>query len=377
MGEVYQAHDLKLRRDVALKLLSPALATSEEHLLRFEREARAASALNHPHICTIYDVGQAPEADGRPYLVMELLRGITLYEAMAAGPLSVPTVDRPRRADRRRARRRARRRHHPSRSEAGQRLRDRARRRQAARFRPRRGDRRRRRRIVERQPAGGPLDQPRHRGRHGALHVAGAGARRSARSPHRHLLARPRALRDAHRPPRVRGPIDHRHRRRDPARVAAGPRRRRRVGGAARSSGKLVARMLEKDREKRPATAAEVAARLRAVQSGSMAGREYAATSAGSVVGTRRRWISSRTSTAGRRRLSRRRDRVLRPERGARAGQDPRCHHGRGPADAVRARRLRRVHVVSRRGARRRRRASRCCSPISPTRRARRCSTAR
>ena len=92
MGEVYQAHDLKLRRDVALKLLSPALAGSEEHLMRFEREARAASALNHPHICTIYDVGQAPEADGRPYLVMELLRGITLYEAMAAGPLAVGTV---------------------------------------------------------------------------------------------------------------------------------------------------------------------------------------------------------------------------------------------------------------------------------------------
>jgi tetratricopeptide (TPR) repeat protein len=92
MGEVYQAHDLKLRRDVALKLLSPALATSEEHLLRFERESRAASALNHPHICTIYDVGQAPEADGRPYLVMELLRGNTLYEAMAAGPMPVATV---------------------------------------------------------------------------------------------------------------------------------------------------------------------------------------------------------------------------------------------------------------------------------------------
>ena len=92
MGEVYQAHDLKLRRDVALKLLSPALASSAEHLMRFEREARAASALNHPHICTIYDVGQAPEAEGRPYLVMELLRGITLYEAMATGPLAVPTV---------------------------------------------------------------------------------------------------------------------------------------------------------------------------------------------------------------------------------------------------------------------------------------------
>ena len=92
MGEVYQAHDLKLRRDVALKLLSASLASSAEHLTRFEREARAASGLNHPHICTIYDVGQAPEADGRPYLVMELLRGITLYEAMAAGPLSVQTV---------------------------------------------------------------------------------------------------------------------------------------------------------------------------------------------------------------------------------------------------------------------------------------------
>ena len=92
MGEVYHAHDLKLRRDVALKLLSPALATSEEHLLRFEREARATSALNHPHICTIFDVGQAPEADGRPYLVMELLRGVTLYEAMSSGPLSVSTV---------------------------------------------------------------------------------------------------------------------------------------------------------------------------------------------------------------------------------------------------------------------------------------------
>ena len=86
MGEVYQAHDLKLGREVALKLLSPALATSQEHLLRFEREARAASALNHPHICTVYDVGQAPEADGRPYLVMELLRGQTLFEVMASRP---------------------------------------------------------------------------------------------------------------------------------------------------------------------------------------------------------------------------------------------------------------------------------------------------
>ena len=92
MGEVYQAHDLTLHRDVALKLLSPALATSEEHLARFQREARAASGLNHPNICTIYDIGQAAEADGRPYLVMELLRGFTLYEGLASGPLAVGTV---------------------------------------------------------------------------------------------------------------------------------------------------------------------------------------------------------------------------------------------------------------------------------------------
>jgi eukaryotic-like serine/threonine-protein kinase len=92
MGEVYQAHDLKLHRDVAVKLLSTSLAASEENLLRFEREARAASGLNHPHICTIYDVGQAPEADNRPYLVMELLRGTTLAEMLASGPIPVPVA---------------------------------------------------------------------------------------------------------------------------------------------------------------------------------------------------------------------------------------------------------------------------------------------
>ena len=92
MGEVYQAHDLKLHRDVAVKLLSPALAASDEHLRRFTREARVASSLNHPNICTIYDVGQAAEAGDRPYLVMELLRGMTLFEVLAAGPLSAGTV---------------------------------------------------------------------------------------------------------------------------------------------------------------------------------------------------------------------------------------------------------------------------------------------
>jgi predicted Zn-dependent protease len=92
MGEVFQALDRKLHREVALKLLSPALASSDEHLRRFEREARAASALNHPNICTIYDVGHAPEAENRPYLVMELVRGLTLYEVLASGPIAIRTV---------------------------------------------------------------------------------------------------------------------------------------------------------------------------------------------------------------------------------------------------------------------------------------------
>src|SRR5512132_2198702 len=72
MGEVYRAHDEKLNRDVALKILSSDLASSSEHLRRFEQEARAASALNHPNIVAIYDVGQS---QGLSYIAMELVEG--------------------------------------------------------------------------------------------------------------------------------------------------------------------------------------------------------------------------------------------------------------------------------------------------------------
>jgi Tol biopolymer transport system component len=89
MGEVYRAHDTRLGRDVALKVLAPQLAAVPEVRTRFEREARTISQLNHPHICTLYDVGHH---EGTDYLVMELLEGETLAQRLEKGPLPVAEV---------------------------------------------------------------------------------------------------------------------------------------------------------------------------------------------------------------------------------------------------------------------------------------------
>jgi eukaryotic-like serine/threonine-protein kinase len=89
MGEVYRAKDSRLGREVAVKVLPQHLTDSPEVRARFEREARTVSSLNHPHICTLHDVGQEGTTD---YLVMELVEGETLAARLERGPLTIPEV---------------------------------------------------------------------------------------------------------------------------------------------------------------------------------------------------------------------------------------------------------------------------------------------
>src|ERR1700690_2914657 len=89
MGEVYRARDTRLDRIVAVKILPSHLSENAEARQRFDREARTVSSLNHPNICTLYDVGHQ---DGIDFLVMEYLEGETLADRLRKGPLPIDQV---------------------------------------------------------------------------------------------------------------------------------------------------------------------------------------------------------------------------------------------------------------------------------------------
>src|ERR1019366_944946 len=89
MGEVYRAHDSRLGRDVAVKVIPASLASDASRVSRFQQEARAAAALNHPNILAVYDIGTHDQC---PYIVSELLEGQSLRDRLRDGPLPIRKV---------------------------------------------------------------------------------------------------------------------------------------------------------------------------------------------------------------------------------------------------------------------------------------------
>ncbi len=199
MGEVYSARDARLHRSVAIKVLPAEFSRVPDRVARFSQEAKAAAALNHPGVVSIFDVGLEGDVT---YVVSELLEGETLRALLSRGKLS-----------RKRAGdlaaqmasghgRRASEGHHPSRSEARERLHHARGAREDSRLRPRAAARARRVAAgVDRGYDGRHV--ARHGARHRRLYGARAGARRTGRSSQRHLRVRRGVLRDARRSSRV------------------------------------------------------------------------------------------------------------------------------------------------------------------------------
>ena len=219
MGEVYRARDTRLEREVAVKVLSRDLTSSQIARERFQREARTIAALHHPHICAIYDVGETPEHQA--FIVMEFLQGETLEERLRKGPLDAPGFAGDRDCPGRRARCGACRRNRSSRHQTGECLSD-GMGPEAARLR-RRQDGAASRWCELRHPNGrrtADVDRRRGRGRHARVHVAGAAARRRGRRTNGRVLARACPLPDGNRTSRLRRGDWRRRRGRNPSRAA-------------------------------------------------------------------------------------------------------------------------------------------------------------
>lgn len=198
MGEVYRARDMRLARDVAVKILPRAFTADADRLARFDREAHALAALNHPNIATIHGV---EDSEGIPALVMELVPGNTLAERLTAGAMPVPEAFAGWTSDRRRARRRPREGDRPPGSEALQYQDHIDRPCEGPGLRPGQGGTERRRRGGSRRVHNDRgCDMQGADRRYGRLHESGAGARPAHRQAHRHLGVRVRPLRDAYGP---------------------------------------------------------------------------------------------------------------------------------------------------------------------------------
>ena len=232
MGQVFRARDPRLNREVAVKLLPPEYSADPVRKQRFEQEARAIAALNHPGIVSIYDVG-----DG--WMVTELVEGETLRTSpahhAAGGGRGRP--------DRRSAGGGSRNRHQPSRSEAGKRAAHARRPHENSGFRPGQDGHARRCRPNTAKPQ--HVDQPRRAHRNARVHVAGAGPRPGIRLPVRYLQPGPDAVRTAGRQARVsgrlRGGSDARHRGRGSSGIA-GRACRTACGGSSSAASRRIRR---------------------------------------------------------------------------------------------------------------------------------------
>ena len=204
MGVVYRAEDIRLGRTLVLKFLPAALSRDPMALERFEREAKAASSMNHPGICTVYDIG---EFEGQRYIAMEYLEGQPLDRFIGGKPLPLPTMLDlgVQITDAHRAGAHA---GHPApRHQAGQHLHHQARARQGARLRAGQAGRRRLGRdgVGRNGPdrGGADPDHGRDGGGHRRLHVARTGAGRGAGHAVGLVLAGRRPARDGDRTPGV------------------------------------------------------------------------------------------------------------------------------------------------------------------------------